>query len=209
MTDLDTRRPEFTAAIRGYDRLQVDDYIERLQQMAAEAEERARAAEASREDTTHTEIGPRVTQIFELATAEAREVREAARREAEELRTRARRDAKAIVDGAEENAQRKTQDATRDHKAMIAEFEHERERMRDEVHALEERRNAVLGELRRLHETLGSASGLVGAATDGATDSSEVPTRRIRSARAPRELTDGERPKQAPSSRNGNRSAAV
>lgn len=40
--------PEFTTAVRGYDRGQVDEYITRLHEWLAEAEERVRVTEAAR-----------------------------------------------------------------------------------------------------------------------------------------------------------------
>jgi hypothetical protein len=81
MTDLDRRQPEFAIAIRGYDRLHVDEYIERLQKLVSEAEERARAAETNGEFSSHASVGPRISEIFELASAEARELHEKAERE--------------------------------------------------------------------------------------------------------------------------------
>lgn len=161
MTDLDTRLPEFTSSVRGYDRRQVDEYIQRLQQITAEAEERARVAEAMQEDSGHADIGPRVAQIFELATAEARELRQQAREEASELIGDARRDAREIVQDANETAEQRADEALRAHGESMAEFAREEERARSRVEELDARREAVLGELRRLHDALGLASGVV------------------------------------------------
>ncbi len=76
MTDLDTRRPEFTIGIRGYDRTQVDEYVEYLKNLIVEADERARDAETEYVFDEHAAVGPRVAEIFALAEAEARELRE-------------------------------------------------------------------------------------------------------------------------------------
>jgi len=53
MTDLPKTQPEFTAAIRGYDRVQVDEYVERLHLLLGDAEERVRAAEDDLEFSRH------------------------------------------------------------------------------------------------------------------------------------------------------------
>jgi DivIVA domain-containing protein len=49
MADIDQRHPEFAIAIRGYDRDQVDDYVRRLRELLAVAEDRARAADSGPE----------------------------------------------------------------------------------------------------------------------------------------------------------------
>jgi DivIVA domain-containing protein len=47
MTDR-PERPEFATSMDGYDRCQVDEYIDRLRAIVADAEDRARAAESDR-----------------------------------------------------------------------------------------------------------------------------------------------------------------
>src|SRR5258708_38312316 len=79
-TDLPKPQPEFTAAIRGYDRVQVDEYVERLHLLLGDAEERVRAAEDDLEFSRHATVGPRVSQIFDLAVAESQELRDRAQR---------------------------------------------------------------------------------------------------------------------------------
>jgi hypothetical protein len=48
MSIRDSDLPEFSPAIRGYDRRQVDDYLRRLREYAMELEDRLRAVEAPR-----------------------------------------------------------------------------------------------------------------------------------------------------------------
>ncbi|HWF34149.1 MAG TPA: DivIVA domain-containing protein [Solirubrobacteraceae bacterium] len=163
MTDLDTRHPEFTIAIRGYDRLQVDEYVERLQKLVSEAEDRVRTAESDTDSRSHASIGPRLAEIFELAGAEARELRGNAEQEAKKRVADAKAYAKEIISEARENARVTSEQAATDYETMLTEFEHERDRIRGEVHALDQHRAAILGELRRLHEALGAAVGLVSA----------------------------------------------
>jgi cell division septum initiation protein DivIVA len=160
MTDLDTRRPEFTVAIRGYDRLQVDEYIERLQKLLSEAEDRVRAAESDHDFSSHASLGPRLSEIFELAGAEARELRAKVEREAKELLADARVDAKEIVTGARETAKAISEQGARDYEAMLDDYEEEREQIRAQVNELDAHRAAVVGELRRLHGAIGAATGI-------------------------------------------------
>jgi cell division septum initiation protein DivIVA len=78
MTELDARNPEFTVGIRGYDRAQADEYVDYLQRLVADAERRARDAEAEFEFDEHAAVGPRIAEIFALAEAEARDLRDRA-----------------------------------------------------------------------------------------------------------------------------------
>ena len=150
MTDLDSRIPEFSIALRGYDRVQVDEYIDRLQGLVEEAEDRARVAETPRATREHTEVGPRIAKIFELAQAEAEDLRDSARREAKAMVQAAREEARAVIEQNQDEWER-----------MLDEYEAERDRIRDQVAELNARRASVVGELRRLRETLGLASGIV------------------------------------------------
>ena len=87
MNAITSDRPEFATAIRGYDRPQVDDYIDRMLHLVAEAEDRARAAESELEFSRHSTVGPRVTEIFELAIAEAKEIQGKTSTDCERART--------------------------------------------------------------------------------------------------------------------------
>jgi DivIVA domain-containing protein len=140
MPDLKTRSPEFATGLRGYDRAQVDDYIDQLRRLLADAEARAHDAEAEYVFDEHAAVGPRIAEIFALAEAEAREITATARQSAGDLRQR----------------------VEREHVVMFAELEQERERIRDEVAVLERRKAEAIGELHRLRELLGEAAGVVG-----------------------------------------------
>lgn len=149
MSHIDIDNPEFTAAIRGYDKVQVDDYIERLQSFASEAEERARAAESELEFSRHTTVGPRVTEILELAVAEAKELRDRAGRECDDVRAEARRTAEEIRERSEREANEARE-----------EIAAERRRAELAITQLEETKQALLGDLRQIHETLAQAAGI-------------------------------------------------
>lgn len=159
---IDSGHPEFAIAIRGYDRAQVDDYVQRLVQMLEEAEDRARHAESELEHSAHASVGPRLSEIFDLAIAEARELRANAQRESRELIAAARSSAAELVEEAQAKAQRITAEARAEHEEMLADFERQRELAQRSLEELEDRRAGVLGELRRLHEALGAAAGVAG-----------------------------------------------
>ncbi|HWA64890.1 MAG TPA: DivIVA domain-containing protein [Mycobacteriales bacterium] len=142
--------PEFAPAMRGYDRGQVDDYVARLGDFLADAEQRAQRAEAAMADLIERNervtdelrlaidrrnqrrsgepyegLGERISEILRLATEEADSVRAQARSEAE---------------------------------AMVAEAGRHREAERDscerELADMTTRRDAVVAELRRVQEVL-------------------------------------------------------
>ncbi|HWE59476.1 MAG TPA: hypothetical protein VG228_07245 [Solirubrobacteraceae bacterium] len=162
MTDLVTRRAEFTIGIRGYDRSQVDEYIDYLQRLVTDAQEHARDAEAEYLFDEHAAVGPRVAEIFALAEAEARELRDRVTSQSTGLVDEARTEAQAIIAEAKRAASEMRERAERDHVVMFAELEQERERIRDEVTVLERCKAEAIGELTRLRELLGEAAGVVG-----------------------------------------------
>jgi cell division septum initiation protein DivIVA len=171
MTALDPKNPEFTVGLRGYDRTEVDRYIEYLQGLVEEADQRAREAHAEFVFDEHAAIGPRIAEIFALAEAEARELRERVVSEATQLVSEARTEATAIVDAAEHSARETRERARHDHAELLDELEGERDRIREEVAELELRRAEAIGELNRLRDVLGEAAGLIGG---GQTDTTRA-----------------------------------
>ena len=170
MAELNTeiRAPKFTVGLRGYDRTQVDEYIDYLQRLVATAQERAREAATEYVFDQHAAIGPRIAEIFALAEAEARELREQVTTEATGLVAEARTEAKAIIDAAERAARETNERAQRDHEEILAEFERDRERIRDEAAVLEVRKAEAVGQLNRLRAALGEAAGVSGDDTSAA-----------------------------------------
>jgi len=183
MSHLAEGPPEFAAAMRGYDRHQVDEYVLGLHGLLADAEERLRAAEAEHEHGAHATVGPRVTQIFDLAIEETGELRARTAAEADELLADARRRAEELVAGAERDAERIVAEARAQGEAAIAEQEGERELIHRQVEALEARKQHLVDELRRLQGALGSAADSVAGVHDeppawneqGQTETMEVP----------------------------------
>ncbi len=163
MTDLETSNSsEFATALRGYDRAQVDEYIDRLERLLADAQDHARDAQAGHVFAEHAAVGSRVAEIFALAEAEARELCDRLRSQSTDLLDEARAEARAIVEEAQRNATEIRERSERDHVVMFAELEQERERIRDEVAVLERAKAEAVGELTRLRELLGQATGVVG-----------------------------------------------
>jgi DivIVA domain-containing protein len=152
-------RPEFATTMRGYDKLQVDDYINRLQDIVADAEERSRAAESELEFSRHATIGPRVSKIFDLAVAEAKEMRERVQGDADRMRADARSEAEAIITSARENAEQVRGEADRAREETVADAQSIRGEVLDEVQRLRESKSTLLGDLGRLQEVLAQATG--------------------------------------------------
>jgi len=151
-------RPEFASAMRGYDRDQVDGYVEELLMLLDASEERARVAESQVESGAHATVGPRVTEIFDLAIAETAELRERVRADADEQLAEAQRRATELVAAAESDAEVIRVQARAEGEEARAEQEAERELMRRQVDALEARKKHLIDELRRLQGALGSAA---------------------------------------------------
>jgi DivIVA domain-containing protein len=142
--------PQFATVMRGYDRGQVDDYVARLNDFLADAEQRAQRAEGGVADlTTRVErlteelrhaverrqpnragapydgLGERIEQVLRLAGEEADNMREHAQSEADAILTDAQRRREA-----------------------------EREASERDLAAVATRRDAVVAELRRVQDVL-------------------------------------------------------
>jgi len=194
MSDLTKRRPEFTTSIRGYDRTQVDDYIDRLHDLLGLAERRAREAESELEFreaeseldlSGHAAIGPRVGQILDLAIAESREMRARTKQQSDALFARARREAEDIVESARAQAAETREQLQREREHVLTKLEAERQRAQAEIGELQCRRAELLGRLRQLQQALGTAAepipgkpDLPGKVFDEDDASAEVPRQR-------------------------------
>jgi cell division septum initiation protein DivIVA len=190
MSDLDKHNPQFTISIRGYDRLQVDDYIHRLQRLVAEAEERARAAESDLEFSRHTTVGPRVTEILELAVAESKELRDRVRQETDALIQEAQLQADHVLREGRLEAEELAERSRTDHQVLVGELTAERERRQTEVAELEDRKAALLAELRRLHNALGSVADLALEAGSPVIDADGIELETIPMTQLPRADAD-------------------
>jgi cell division septum initiation protein DivIVA len=175
-------RPEFATTMRGYDRLQVDNYIEQLSDYAAEAEERVETAESELEFSRHTTVGPRVAQILDLAVEEAKALRAGVAADAEEARAAARREAEDIVAAARVDAERIVAEANDTREEILADADAGREETLAEVERLGESKNRLLSDLEGLQEILAQATGVMPFPRPAAPASTEEPPARPSSA---------------------------
>jgi cell division septum initiation protein DivIVA len=166
MSDLDKSQPEFTAAIRGYDRVQVDEYVERLHRLVAEAEQRARSAEDDLEFSRHATVGPRVSQIFDLAVAESQELRQRVQAEADELLDGARDNAERVRSAAREADLEMRAHTENERRDLVSEMDRQHAAAHQQLLVLEARRTQLMGELKRVHRALGAAAGIAGEDAD-------------------------------------------
>lgn len=144
MTDLDTRKPEFSLALRGYDRDQVDGYVQRLQLLLQEAELRAREAESA---APHPAGKVRALHLVPDPTDEAPardedtvqppDAETAA--QAANVLEQARKRAQAMIDEATRTAEETRRRSAQEERRLIAQLQHERELLRQELAQLEQR----------------------------------------------------------------------
>jgi DivIVA domain-containing protein len=150
--------PEFAPALRGYDRLQVDDYLGRLREYALEVEERALNSEAAlagaqqeladlrRQATLSSggDIPPRLAHILQLAKEEADEVRTRARADADEMTSKAH--------GALDEARRR---ARAEGDRIVAEAVAHKKTVERQLGDLEKARDHMLGRLGDFRREIG------------------------------------------------------
>lgn len=135
---------QFLVSIRGYDRDEVHAFlndvaetVEALEQRRDELERDLAAATAQAASDAHA--SPEVPPDFGAVGEETKRVLEAAAHAGEEIRRKARQE-----------ADRELQAARRDAARVIADAERRRERIESAIATLEERRNALSGELRNV-----------------------------------------------------------
>lgn len=182
-------QPQFATAVRGYDRAQVDDYLERIHQWLEEAEARNRMAEDTASAAVQeaervrrrldaleehsalptpksmTAFGDRIGQILQAAVDAAQELRTQAENEARSVRDSALADREAVLARAQGEGQE------------IIEGAHQKERaVRQQIANLAAKRAAALGELGRIQERLAElVSGPEGMLEVGRGESDEQP----------------------------------
>jgi cell division septum initiation protein DivIVA len=151
-------QPKFAISMRGYDKLQVDDYVERLRDIATDAEERARLAESELEFSRHATVGPRVSQILDLAVDEAKELREKVDEEAERTRSQTRAQCEELVTRARDTAAQIRSEAESARAEILADADAKRLAVLAEVERLGRSRGALLRDLERLQHVLSQAT---------------------------------------------------
>jgi DivIVA domain-containing protein len=151
-------QPRFATSMRGYDKLQVDDYVERLRDIVTDAEERARLAESELEFSRHATVGPRVSQILDLAVEEAKELRERVDAEVERTRSHARAQCDEIVARARDTGAQIRTEAESARSEILADADAKRLAVLAEVERLSRSRGALLRDLERLQHVLSEAT---------------------------------------------------
>jgi DivIVA domain-containing protein len=157
MTDR-PEQPKFATSMRGYDKLQVDDYVERLRDIVIDAEERARLAESELEFSRHATVGPRVSQILDLAVEEAKELRERVDGEVERARSQARAQCEEMVARARDTGAQIRAEAESARTDILADADAKRLAVLAEVDRLSRSRGALLRDLERLQHVLSEAT---------------------------------------------------
>jgi DivIVA domain-containing protein len=160
MQQQDDTGPEFVVAFRGYDRGQVDDYLEHLESELMAAEDRAAMAEERlaavteelarvREEvgTRASELGDRLVRMLRLADEEAHETRATAQREADELK----RQAVEEIDAARARCREEIGQT-------LAATAEERRSAEAELDALQESKDELLASMDRLGDLLHAAA---------------------------------------------------
>jgi cell division septum initiation protein DivIVA len=150
--------PKFAATMRGYDKLQVDEYVERLQDILSDAEERARLAESELEFSRHATVGPRVSQILDLAVEESKELRERVDTEVELTRSHARAQCEELVSRARDTSAQIRSEAESMRTDILADADAKRLAVLAEVERLSRGRDALLRDLERLQHVLSQAT---------------------------------------------------
>ena len=123
MSISERQAPDFSHALRGYDRAQVDEYLASYTEYSVQVEERARKAETAlaqcRRELASSPgtvgISERLASILQLANEEAEEIRERARTESEATTLAAATEAERTVN---DSARAPGRHPTRDRRAL-------------------------------------------------------------------------------------------
>jgi DivIVA domain-containing protein len=152
-------QPEFAQALRGYDRVQVDGYLERLREYTIEVEDRALNAESNLAEQQQAfadlqrqlaaagggELPHRLAHILDLAREEADEIRVRAHKEADEVLAKANAAAEKVRTRARAEAQRTVADAA----ALRAALERQVNDLEDTRHQVTDRLSELATHLKR------------------------------------------------------------
>jgi cell division initiation protein len=182
------REVEFREKLRGYHPDDVDEFLERvaagveyLQDRLRQATERAQRAESRAAETHDGDDALKRTLVLAQRTAEMA-VQEA-RQEADRIATSARAEANAIVAQAEDMARRTIEETQGGIRAELTQLESARDRLRDDISALERHLDQ---ERLRLRSSLAEALDVVEATLAPAPSAPDVADVAIPPMRVPR-----------------------
>ena len=180
--DTKTTSPSFTVSLRGYDRMEVDEYLDSLAQALGQVElaeqrsqgllaevDRQKARIADLERRIHSEVprngvvlGERIAILLRSAEETAGETMNHADEEARRTKATAEASAADIIADAERRATARTRQIEQWADQVISQTRFEEARILTELKALADQRDAVAANIAELRESLGTALGVVG-----------------------------------------------
>jgi DivIVA domain-containing protein len=179
----EVRDPSFGFSVRGYDRHEVDDYVERVNRLIAELQVSGSPRAAVRHALDR--VGAQTSGILQRARETAEEIIASAREEAEDVTRRAKAEAQDIAAAGEREADAARSLARTQAEEIVAvaegKAEAERQRCREQIDALE-REVAAVAEARRTALTDAKA---IAAALREVVDAVDAPERRDDAPAAP------------------------
>jgi DivIVA domain-containing protein len=174
----DIRAVSFHTAVRGYDRREVDRYVERVNRVIAELQITRSPESAVRHALDR--VGEQTSGILQHARETADEITHTARTEAEDTTARVKAGARDVLSEANRRAEQIVADAdteAAEHRAreeerlakLRREAESEIRELREHIDAIRDERGRVIGEI---HELAARLERLTADAAEPATDDS-------------------------------------
>jgi DivIVA domain-containing protein len=146
------RSPDFTIARRGYDKHEVDKFLEQLVDwLETDAAEDIGDVAVTRKLEL---VGKSTAHILLTTEQEAQELKRQTEEDCAELRAKAEADAHKLRANADDDARRAREEATAEATETIEQGLRRRGQIDDQIHKLEDHRAAVLDELSRLRAEL-------------------------------------------------------
>ena len=180
--DTKTTAPSFTVSLRGYDRMEVDEYLDSLAEALGQVElaeqrsqgllaevDRQKARIADLERRINSEVprngvvlGERIAILLRSAEETAGDTLDRADEAARRTEETAEAKAAGIIADAERRATARTRQIEQWADQVISQTRFEEARILTELKALADQRDAVAANITELRESLGTALGVVG-----------------------------------------------
>jgi DivIVA domain-containing protein len=146
------RSPDFTIARRGYDKHEVDKFLEQLVDwLETDAAQDIGEVAVTRKLEL---VGKSTAHILLTTEQEAQELKRQTEEDCADLRAQAEADAQTLRANADDDARRAREEATAKATETIEEGRRRRGQIDNQIHELEDHRAAVLEELSRLRAEL-------------------------------------------------------
>ena len=177
-----TTAPSFTVSLRGYDRMEVDEYLDSLAEALGQVElaeqrslslqaevdrQKARISDLERRINSEAPrngvvLGERIAILLRTAEETASDTLERADQEARQTEATAEAKASAIIADAERRATARTRQIEQWADQVISQTRFEEARILTELKSLADQRDSVAANITELRESLASALGVVG-----------------------------------------------